>query len=225
MAQDKAECAELDGMKQNGSITLFRYWDSLRNGRPAPTRTEIEPADIKTLLADTFILEKDTRGEAVFRLAGTRLCAVYGRELKGFSFPSLWRDKDQRLIARLAHGVFEAKTVVVITFDGTSRNGRTNAFEMLILPLDGGVANPRCLGVMSAGQKPFWLGADPIVQATIESVRVLDPDRETQFLNSRQEIDVPALSPNELPPSGERNHTGGARRIRHLVVLDGGREQ
>ena len=56
-------------------------------------RTEIEPADIKTLLADTFILEKDARGEAVFRLAGTRLCAIYGRELKGFAFVSLWREQ------------------------------------------------------------------------------------------------------------------------------------
>ena len=78
-------------MKQDASVALFHYWDRLRSGRPAPQRAEIEPSDIKTLLADTFILERDTRGEAIFRLAGTRLCAMYGRELKGFLFPSLWR--------------------------------------------------------------------------------------------------------------------------------------
>ena len=83
------DCAEQHSMNQNGSITLFHYWNRLRDGRPAPKRSEVEPADIKSLLADTFILERDTRGEAVFRLAGTRLCASYGRELKGFSFPSL----------------------------------------------------------------------------------------------------------------------------------------
>lgn len=212
-------------MKLNGSIELFRYWNLLRRGRPAPTRTEVEPSDIKTLLADTFILEKDTRGEAVFRLAGTRLCAVYGRELKGFSFPSLWREKDQRLIARLVHGVFDAKSVLVIAFEGISRGGRSNAFEMLILPLDGGVANPRCLGVMSSAQKPFWLGADPVEEAEIESVRAVDPEREAMLMKSRQEIDVPALSPHDLPPEGERRRPGGSRRIRHLVVLDGGREE
>ena len=212
-------------MKQDGSIALFQYWNRLRDGRPAPKRTEIEPSDIKTLLADTFILEKDTRGEAIFRLAGTRLCAIYGRELKGFSFPSLWREKDQRLVARLVHGVFEAKAVVVVAFEGISKNRRSNAFEMVILPLDGGVENPRCLGAMSAGQKPFWLGADPIVEAQVESVRVIDPDREPMFLNNRPAIDVPALSPNELPPSGDRRRPGGSRRIRHLVVLDGGRDE
>jgi hypothetical protein len=146
-------------MNQNGSITLFQYWNRLRDGRPAPKRSEVEPADIKALLADTFILERDTRGEAVFRLAGTRLCAGYGRELKGFSFPSLWRDKDQRLVSRLIHGVFEQKSVVLITYEGFSRNGRSNRFELLALPLDGGVENPRCLGVVSAVEKPFlrWL--------------------------------------------------------------------
>ena len=212
-------------MKQDGSIALFHYWNRLRKGRPAPKRTEIEPADIKTLLTDTFILERDTRGEAVFRLAGTRLCAMYGRELKGFSFPSLWREKDQRLVARLAYGVFESDNVVVIAFDGISRNKRSNPFEMVILPLDGGVDSPRCLGAMSAAQKPFWLGADPIVEAQVESVRVVDPDREPMFLKNRPAIDVPALSPSELPsPQGDRRKAG-SRRIRHLLVFDGGRGQ
>ena len=212
-------------MKQDGSIALFHYWNRLRKGRPAPKRTEIEPADIKTLLTDTFILERDTRGEAVFRLAGTRLCAIYGRELKGFSFPSLWREKDQRLVARLASGVFETNSVVVIAFDGISRNKRSNPFEMVILPLDGGVDSPRCLGAMSAAQKPFWLGADPIVEARVESVRVVDPDREPMFLKNRPAIDGPALSPSELPsPEGDRRKAG-SRRIRHLLVFDGGRGQ
>ena len=103
-------------MKLDGTIALFQYWNRLRAGRVAPKRTEIEPADIKTLLADTFILEKDARGEAVFRLAGTRLCASYGRELKGFAFASLWKEKDQRMIARLSHSAFAMKSVVVISY-------------------------------------------------------------------------------------------------------------
>lgn len=207
-------------MKQDGSIALFQYWNRLRNGRPAPRRTEIEPADIKTLLADTFILERDTRGEGVFRLAGTRLCAIYGRELKGFSFPSLWHEKDTRLVGKLVDGVFEAKSVVVLTFDAVSRGQRTNGFEMLLLPLDGGQENPRCLGVMATDRKPFWLGSDPVVESRIESVRVVDPDREPMFLKNRPAIPVPSLAPGDL---GAASEAPGGRRIRHLLVLDGGR--
>lgn len=212
-------------MNLSGSITLFQYWNRLRDGRPAPKRTEVEPADIKTLLADTFILEKDTRGEAVFRLAGTRLCAIYGRELKGFSFPSLWREKDQRLMARLIHGVFRQKSVVLVTYEGFSHAGRSVKFELLVLPLDGGAEHPRCLGVISAAEKPFWLGADPIADALIDSLRVIDPEQEPLFLKNRPAIAVPALAPSELEAPQTISDFGRARRIRHLVVLDGGREE
>jgi hypothetical protein len=209
-------------MKLEGSIALFQYWNRLRAGRTAPLRTEIEPADIKTQLADTFILEKDARGEAVFRLAGTRLCAIYGRELKGFAFVSLWKDKDQRMIARLAQSTFNAKSVVVVDFDGHSRNGRSNAFELLLLPLDGGLENPRCLGAVTTSQKPFWLGADPIVDASVDSVRVVDPEREPVFLKNRPAVAVPSLGPSQatLAP-----RPGSGRRFGHLVVLEGGREE
>jgi hypothetical protein len=209
-------------MKLEGSIALFQYWNRLRDGRTAPLRTEIEPADIKTQLADTFILEKDARGEAVFRLAGTRLCAIYGRELKGFAFVSLWKGKDQRMIARLTLSAFNEKSVVAVDFHGHSRNGRSNAFELVLLPLDGGLENPRCLGAVTASEKPFWLGADPIVDASVDSVRVVDPDREPVFLKNRPAVAVPSLAPLQATLALQ---PGSGRRFRHLVVLEGGREE
>ncbi|MBX3579843.1 MAG: PAS domain-containing protein [Rhizobiaceae bacterium] len=215
-------------MKHEGTMALFQYWNRLRNGRPAPRRTEIEPADIKTMLADTFILEKDARGEAVFRLAGTRLCALYGRELKGFSFASLWRDKDQRLLGKLAEGSFGSKSIVVVSYEGISRNGRTNAFELVLLPLDGGFESPRCMGSVVPMEKPFWLGADPILDARIDTVRVVDPDREPVFLGNRPAVTVPDLVPDaaDLRPAPVQSTVPAeGRRIRHLVVLDGGREE
>ncbi|HWK67111.1 MAG TPA: PAS domain-containing protein [Rhizobiaceae bacterium] len=207
-------------MKQDGTIQLFHYWNRLRNGRRAPRRTEIEPSDIKSLLADTFILEEDSRKEAVFRLAGTRLCATYGRELKGFSFPSLWKEKDQRLIARLTYGVFAMKSVAVVNFTGLNRDERAIPFELLLLPLDGGAESPRSMGILSAGKRPLWLGIDPVRDARIEAVRVIDPDREPVFLANRPAIPVPGLVPSDAA-LGDTRRAG--RRIRHLVVLDGGR--
>lgn len=211
-------------MKQDASIALFQYWNRLRDGRPAPKRTDVEPADIKSLLADTFILEKDTRGEAVFRLAGTRLCAIYGRELKGFSFPSLWREKDRRLIARIAEGIFSQKSVAVVCYDGFTASGRSNSFELLALPLEGGLESPRGLGIVASPTRPFWFGADPIVDARIDSVRVVDPEREPIFLKNRPEIAIPDTLRDGAPVVERRRSSAQGRRIRHLVVLEGGRE-
>lgn len=209
-------------MRHEGTISLFRYWDRLRRGRPAPRRTEIEPADIKTLLADTFILEKDARGEAVFRLAGTRLCAVAGRELKGFAFTSLWAQKDQRVVARLVYGTLHQNSVVVFGIEGVSRSGRRTAFEMLVLPLEGGIDNQRALGSLMAIDKPFWLGADPIVEYHVDTLRVIDPELEPVFLRNRLAVPVPPLAPDE---SGATRDRSFGRRIRHLVVLEGGRSE
>lgn len=203
---------------------MFQYWNRLRDGRPAPRRTEIEPADIKTLLADTFILEKDTRGEPVFRLAGTRLCATYGRELKGYSFPLIWSRRDQRIVSRLAHSAFQDKSVVIVTYDGVSAGGRSNPFEMLVLPLEGGLGSPRSLGAITPLEKPYWLGADPIVEGRIDTVRVVDPDRDPLFLNNRPAVKVPSIVPEEIGlPHQQDEATDQGRRIRHLVVFDGGR--
>jgi len=211
-------------MKHSGSVDLFQYWDRLRAGRTAPRRTEIEPADIKSLLADTFILEQDSRGEAVFRLAGTRLCAIFGRELKGFSFPSLWAPKDQRLVARLANSAFHPGNVIIITFEGWSTQRRRCDFELLLLPLDGVNELPRTLGIATAAEKPFWLGADPVTECTVDTIRVIDPDREPLFLKNRPAVVVPSIVPSADAIAGVGSGQG-VRRIRHLVVLDGGREE
>ena len=187
-------------------------------------RTEIEPADIKTLLADTFILEKDTRGEAVFRLAGTRLCAIYGRELKGFAFASLWKDKDQRMVARLAHGAFSTKSVVVIYLRRHQPQRPLERIRAAAAAARRRRREPALPGRCDAAEKPFWLGADPIVEAR---------DRIGARRRSGPRADVPEEPPGDRGSGAcarrSRRSTQGAqqpaRRIRHLVVLDGGREE
>lgn len=209
-------------MQHDSTNALFQYWNRLRDGRPAPRRAEIEPADIKTLLADTFILEADSRGEAVFRLAGTRMCAIYGRELKGFSFPSIWRNKDHRMLGRLLNGVFADRTLATLDYQGVSSQGRTANFEMLLLPLEAGTESARCLGISTVSQYIYWLGADPIIDAEIVGVRVVDPDREPLFLKNRPAVSLSPASTPGLAPALPADTAASARRVRHLMVFDGG---
>jgi hypothetical protein len=122
-------------------------------------------------------------------------------------------------------GVFDQKSVLFLTYEGFSRNGRSNKFELLALPLDGGHENPRCLGIISTAAKPFWLGADPLADALIDTIRVIDPEKEPMFLKNRPAIEVPSLVPTEFDPPETISALGRVRRIRHLVVLDGGRHE
>src|SRR5438552_16635655 len=77
-------------MKHSSSRELFAYWDRQRGNRAAPERVDIEPAAIRRVLGDTFILGADDGPDHRFRLAGTRVSPLFGRELKNESFVALF---------------------------------------------------------------------------------------------------------------------------------------
>lgn len=221
-------------MKNEASINLFMYWNRLRGQRPAPSRTEIEPADIRQHLADTFILERDARGQSIFRLAGTRVCATYGRELKNFAFASLFGPHDQTLVAKLIASAYEQKSPCLIGFDGHSTGGRRIGFEALLLPLHAEGESARIFGAIIPDTRPFWLGADPVAENKIIWVRVVDPEKANLFLGNRPELVVPSLAPDASLLSGKtatfpygtrQDERNGAKRVRHLTVIDGGLEK
>ena len=61
---------------------LFAYWAALRDGDRLPARRNLRPGDIKRLLP-TISLTDVREGDFRFRLAGTGLYGVYGREITG----------------------------------------------------------------------------------------------------------------------------------------------
>lgn len=204
-------------MKKDGTIAMFQYWNSLRAGRPAPFRHELDPTAIKNRLSDTFILEFDDSRMLQFRLAGTNVCSMFGMELRHQPFARIWQASDQQTVAQLAEATLLEHAVVFAEVEGCSRQGRRAAFELLLLPLDGGPGMPRAIGIVSALTRPFWLGAHPIVDLELISARIVDPD-PLPALDVVQ--DAPSLAPEKLEPA---EHGGTTRRVRHLLVLDGGK--
>ncbi|MBP0650458.1 PAS domain-containing protein, partial [Mycobacterium tuberculosis] len=86
-----------------------------------------------------------------FRLAGTRVCALYGRELKGRDFSTLWTGKDRETIASLLGAITEEAAAVVVGFNGTTDFGRSVAVECLLLPVrQAGPGYQRVLGSVVA---------------------------------------------------------------------------
>lgn len=213
-------------MSNPGTTDLFLYWNRIRDGKPAPLRTQIEPVDIRAHLADTFILEQGMRKDVTFRLAGTRVCAIYGRELKNYAFFSLFSLADISLVKRLANACFLEKTVSMITFDGISKGRRVLGFEAIFMPLANTTESTRLFGAIFPAEKPYWLGADPIVESRVTSVRVIDPDKELVFLNNRPRVDVPPMGPSIENLSGPRaiytSRNEPAKRFGHLTVIAGG---
>lgn len=204
-------------LRQESSRKLFAYWNGLRGSRPAPERSEIEPSDIRDILGDTFILEVSAQMRTIsFRLAGTRLCAAHGRELKGLGFLALWDEDDNFEIAKAIAQVYRDNIPITMSYRGMTEEARFLDFEAVLLPLAPAVdGNARILGVAAPRKTPYWLGAEPIVVNHLRHLRPIDAEIDT-------EVDAPPMQAGtdfaEIPGQNE-----GPRRVAHLTVLDGGR--
>ncbi|MCC2110829.1 MAG: PAS domain-containing protein [Hyphomicrobiales bacterium] len=203
-------------MKHQSSRQLYAYWARLRGDRIAPQRSEIDPNEIRQILGNTFILEAAAPDSYVYRLAGTRICSAYCRELKGHDFLPLWSGSDRESIATLLKAVHVDGAIAVIGFSGYTERNQEISFELTLMPLchDGREIN-RILGSQSMAETPFWIGIHPIVRHEIHSLRLIWPDETPHFLRKGEPIaDIEA--PPVVNPHARRRHG-------HLLVFDGGK--
>ncbi len=166
-------------MKNATTRLVFDYWDALRGERTAPERGEIEPGAMRHGLSDTFVLENEPIGP-VFRLAGTRLCALFGGELRGRSFAALWPDVEaQGDMRRLVQTVMDESAGAVAGLSAETVNGSPVYLELLLLPLRyRGRTHARVLGSLSPAASPEWLGVDTLDTMRMISLRMLWPSAE-----------------------------------------------
>ncbi|CAM5768750.1 PAS domain-containing protein [Labrys miyagiensis] len=192
-------------MKNAATRDLYGYWDNLRAGRPAPERVDIDPAAIRRVLGDTFIVEIDKSHTFPFRLAGTRMCALLGRELRGASLLDRWTER--AALEQLVMAVSGDMTARVVTVRAVTEQDHQLDLELLLLPLHHrGKANARILGCLTPNEAPYWIGLHPIARFEIVAVEKV-VHGETRAAQSRRSTALPA----------------GARRYGHLTLVDGGK--
>jgi hypothetical protein len=179
-------------MKHASTRALFEYWNRKRGRRAAPDRSDIDPADIRHVLGDTFMLAADFADDIRFRLAGTRVCALFTREIKGEAFNAQWSDSNREHIAELLDAVVTEKVGAVAGIIGRTENGDETELELLLLPLaHAGQGRVRALGVLAPLTPPYWLGEQPVVDLELKTLRHLNggqPETGTShFGQSREE--------------------------------------
>jgi hypothetical protein len=189
-------------MKHAASRELYAYWEERRGTRPAPERAEIEPGAIRGALSDAFILALDRSAGHPVRLAGTRVCALFARELKGEPFLDLWGAGSRAIVGSLLEILADECTGTVAGVTAQNTSGDPVDLELLLLPL--GTRRPpfaRTIGVLAPLKVPPWLGASPIGGLTLGGRRHVGAALEKRLL------------PRFMAPRGRHG----------LVVYEGGR--
>ena len=148
-------------MKHHSTQALFKYWTRKRGRRRAPVRSDIDPADIRHILADTFILTADFVNEIRVRLAGTRVCALFAREIKGETFDDLWSEASREQVHDLVTAVVDEKPVSLQAFLVAPNRAPKSSWSSFLLPLAfDGRTRVRAIGALAPATTPFGLASD-----------------------------------------------------------------
>jgi len=132
-------------MKHPSNREFFAYWDDKRGGARAPDRSEIEPAAVRELLGDIFVLSYDAAAGYPFRVAGTRVCALLGRDLKDQGFSTLFAPEARREIDDIIAVVAEEMLTAVAGITATAQDGSPAHLELLLLPFNARAHSPLSL--------------------------------------------------------------------------------
>ena len=159
-------------MKHNSTRALFNYWNEKRGHRLAPERADINPTDIRSILGDAMLLAADFADEIRFRLAGTRVCALFAREIKGEAFSALWSESSQEEIGTMLTALAEENVGAVAGITARTDDGAEAELELLLLPLaHAGQTRIRGLGTLTPLTRPYWLGEQPVVELELRTLR------------------------------------------------------
>jgi hypothetical protein len=159
-------------MKHASTRRVFAHWGERRHAELAE-RDNIDPDALGDALADTFVLKLDADLGHPFRFAGTRLSALFCRDLEGTSFETLWSSAAQAQIRELMSIAAEEATGTVAAVEAQVRNGRIN-LELLLLPTYCSCNEVRLLGVLAPMTAPAGLGEIPIAGLVLGSLRHIE---------------------------------------------------
>ncbi len=195
-------------MKHRVSQELHAYWEQLRGGRSAPERSDVDPCAIRSILADTFIVEigggaSFTARPSTIRLSGTRLNALFGEDLKSRSVLSLWRAEDQETLQDVLELVLDDQVPIVAGAIDEGESWNIVELEMMLLPLrHHGKTHARMLGSIVPVRASRGYDLRPMGALRLTSFRCIRPS---------------ALDGVERLPSPEPRQHG------RFLVYEGGR--
>lgn len=210
-------------MKHPSTRALFNYWNMVRGPRPAPARADIDPVGLRRELGDVFMLAADFVDTLRFRLAGTRVCAIFGREIKGEAFPALWDEHSQKTIEQVLAVLNNERIGAVAGLTGRAADGALIDLELLLLPLaHSGHARIRAIGALVPLSRPYWLGEKPVTELRLGALRHVGPDSDN--IEGRGFTLAPSQQPDVLRDPEDTPLPAGSRVKHGFVVYSGGRE-
>lgn len=208
---------EWHGMSQKNNKELLHYWNSIRGSRAAPKRIEISPAAISHILPKTFILEVKNPDDFSFRLAGSKICDMFGSEFRGQNFFTQWPKNERLILKKYLRQLVDEGAVVSTIFSAHSEHNHQGQFEMLFLPMiHSGSHIDRILGTVVPLDEYPWIGLAKLKFAAINEVHISILNQAALNKHHNSSVEPLSFHPSARLVSGDHCQ---------LRVFDGGKSQ
>ncbi|MBL8893813.1 MAG: PAS domain-containing protein [Rhizobiales bacterium] len=119
-----------------GSRAIFRHWEAIRGEDSAPHRDAVNLRQLGQFVSWLFIMERSPRTEGyIWRLAGSKVCDLWRRELTGSEFLTGWDRFEFETIRRLLDGVSKNLQPCTLRLRLTTSLAQVIDVEIIALPL------------------------------------------------------------------------------------------
>jgi hypothetical protein len=121
-------------MRNTAREEILNYWNGLRGSRAAPLRSDFDPAAMRHFLPHLFILTAAAPGAPTFALAGTQICDLFDRELRGTDYACVWTGTAAEEPSEIVDHVlfYERPALLDVRL---SPLGDDYPYDMLLMPL------------------------------------------------------------------------------------------
>ncbi|MET0482482.1 MAG: PAS domain-containing protein [Aestuariivirgaceae bacterium] len=158
-----------------GSRALFRHWETIRGERSVPSRSDLDLRKITEIVPWLFILERNPVRQAYrWRLAGTGIGLLWGRELTGGGFLDEWRPHERAGFGAILDRVVAALQPCIAHAHAMSIDGDWVKLELLGVPIRTTAGNQvQILGAVLPLENPRWLGHASLDSLSLQSAKLI----------------------------------------------------
>ncbi len=150
---------------------IHDYWTTLRGSRLQPCRTDFNPGAVPDALGDTFILTLDTEGHFPYRIAGSRICTLFGHDMQGLSFMAPFDAEARAHLTGIILSVKSRGCVTELSLNAYTRDNKRAELGLVFLPLSSSCKNEgRMLGAMAPKRPIPWIGTERITKLTVSQL-------------------------------------------------------
>ncbi|HFC05093.1 MAG TPA: PAS domain-containing protein, partial [Rhizobiales bacterium] len=155
------------------SRILFRFWEATRGEMAAARKQDLNLRQIAKILPNIAILERElAKPNYKWRLAGTGVCRLWGKELTGQDVLANWPGFERQTMQSGFDMVVASLQPCVARFKAINNLGSQIGVEFIGFPIqDANTGAIQILAAIVPFRSPDWLGTEELLTFEISSMR------------------------------------------------------